>query len=103
MIWNIRLINNNTFILLFIIKMRNLEKMNDVEQISQNVSLGETKSQVIETLQTGKWPEVIDENGVLIIDTLAKALGMERQLVKLPNGKEVMSLTWKPEQLPQVF
>jgi hypothetical protein len=28
---------------------------------------------------------------------------MKKQLVKLPNGKEVMSLTWKPEQLPQVF
>jgi len=51
----------------------------------------------------GKWPEVIDENGVLKIDTLAKALGMEKELVKLPNWKEVMSLVRKPEQLPEVF
>ena len=27
----------------------------------------------------------IDEDGVLRIDTLAKALGMEKQLIKLPN------------------
>jgi len=28
---------------------------------------------------------------------------MEEKLVKLSNGKEMMSLVWKPEQLPQVF
>ena len=30
-------------------------------------------------------------------------LGMEEELVKLPNGKEIMSLVWKPEHLPKVF
>jgi len=34
---------------------------------------------------------------------LATALGMSEELVKLPNGKEVMSLVWKPEHLSQVF
>ena len=84
--------------------MTDLEKkLNDVEQTSQPVSLEETKWQAVETLTTEKLPEVIDEKWVLTIDWLAKAMWMEKQLVKLPNGKEVMSLTWKPEQLPQVF
>ena len=83
--------------------MTDLENLNDVEHASQDVSLNETKSQTIETLNTEKLPEVIDENWILTIDWLAKALWMEKQLVKLPNWKEIMSLTWKPEQLPQVF
>ena len=51
----------------------------------------------------GDWPEVIGEDGVLRIDTLARALWMEKQLVKLPNWKEIMSLVWKPEDLSRVF
>ena len=81
------------------------ETLNQIEQSNEtaNVWLPTIKDQWLETLKTEKLPEVIDENWVLTIDWLAKALWMEKQLVKLPNGKEVMSLTWKPEQLPQLF
>ncbi len=50
-----------------------------------------------------KMIEVIDEHGVLKITNIASALWMTPELVKLPNGKEVMSLVWKPEHLPLVF
>lgn len=83
--------------------MANLEKLNDVEQASQKVSLDETKSQTVETLQTEKLPEVISEDWILTINWLANALGMQKQLIKLQNWNEVMSLVWKPEQLSQVF
>ena len=79
--------------------MTDLEKkLNDVEQTSKSVSLEETKWQTAETLTTEKLPEVIDEKWILTIDWLAKAMWMEKQPVKLPNWKEVMSLIWKPEQ-----
>ena len=84
--------------------MTDLNKLNDVEnQTSKQVSFEETQKQAVETLAIEKLPEVIDENWNLTIDWLAKAMWMEKQLVKLPNWKEVMSLVWKPEQLPQVF
>lgn len=85
--------------------MTDLEKkLNDVEnQTSKPVSFEETQKQTVETLATEKLPEVIDEKWGLTIDWLAKAMWMEKQLVKLPNWKEVMSLVWKPEQLPQIF
>lgn len=83
--------------------MTDINKLNGVQESQQSVSLEETKSQTAETLKTEKLPEVIDEKWVLTIDSLAKAMWMEKQLVKLPNGKEVMSLVRKPEQLPQVF
>ena len=83
--------------------MTDINKLNGVQEAQQSVSLEETKSQTAETLKTAKLPEVIDEKWVLTIDSLAKAMWMEKQLVKLPNGKEVMSLVRKPEQLPQVF
>lgn len=83
--------------------MTYINKLNGVQETQQSVSLEKTKSQTVETLKTEKLPEVIDEKWVLTIDWLAKAMWMEKQSVKLPNGKEVISLTWKPEQLPQVF
>ena len=80
------------------------KKLNDVEnQTSNSVSLEKTKSETAEVLVAEKLPEVIDEKWILTIDWLAKAMWIEKQLVKLPNWKEVMSLVWKPEQLPQIF
>lgn len=80
------------------------KKLNNAEiKALNNVSLEETKSQTVENLTTEKLPEVISEDWVLTINWLAEAMWMQKQLVKLPNWKEVMSLVWKPEQLPQVF
>ena len=89
--------------LLFIIKMGDLENLNVWNQTEQNVWLETTKTETLETLQTEKLPEVISEDGVLTINWLAEALKLQKQLVKLPNGKEVMSLIRKPEHLPKVY
>jgi len=84
--------------------MTNIENMNDVEnRTAIDVSLDETKIQATEALLTKKMPEVIREDGVLTINWLAEVMWMEKQLLKLPNSKEVMSLVWKPAQLEEVF
>lgn len=84
--------------------MTNIENMNDVEnRTAIDVSLDETKIQATEALLTKKMPEVIREDGVLTINWLAEVMWMEKQLLKLSNSKEVMSLVWKPAQLEEVF
>lgn len=47
--------------------------------------------------------EIIDENGVLKISDLAKAVWLSPEKISLPNGKEIMSIVWKPVHLSQVF
>lgn len=60
---------------------KNLEKLEQSNETS-NVWLQTIKDQWLETLKTEKLSEVIDENWILTIDWLAKALWMEKQLVK---------------------
>jgi CRISPR-associated Csx3 family protein len=37
------------------------------------------------------------------IDDIATELGLQKEKVTLPNGKEIMSLVWKPTHLTDVF
>ena len=97
-------LNKNSFLAYYPYeKMKNLEKLNSLNQTTKDVWLDTTKVETLKNLQTEKLPEVISEDWVLTINWLASALWMEKQLVKLPNWKEVMSLVWKSEQLSDVF
>ena len=93
-----------SFYLLYMdIKMTDLNKLGAENLAPNNVSLEGTKFQSLKELSTEKLPEVISEEWILTITWLANAMWMQKQLVKLPNWREVMSLVWRPEQLPQVF
>lgn len=90
--------------------LKNLKNLNMEETpIFRNINTIDKKKEKVTTALTDTlgwwptWPEVIGEDGVLKIDTLSKALWMEKQLIKLPNGKEIMTYVWKPKYLPRVF
>ena len=119
LVWNQIL---NSFIILQTIKMKRLENQKNLENLKNLKNLdmeenpifrnintidkkkGEVAAALADTLGWWPiWPEVIGEDGVLKIDTLAKALWMEKQLIKLPNGKEIMTFVREPKYLPRVF
>ena len=119
LVWNQIL---NSFIILQTIKMKRLENQKNLENLKNLKNLdmeenpifrnintidkkkGEVAAALADTLGWWPiWPEVIGEDGVLKIDTLAKALWMEKQLIKLPNGKEIMTFVREPKYLPWVF
>lgn len=71
------------------------------EQFTKKAELSTTAKQTVETLKTN--PSIISENWVLSINWLADLLGMQKELVKLPNWKEISTLVWKPEQLEDIY
>lgn len=73
-----------------------VEQQQKAEQATPAATAGvETRSRLMETLKT-------DKPTIKIAD-IAAALGLQPETVKLPNGREVQQIQWKPEYLARVF
>jgi CRISPR-associated Csx3 family protein len=60
----------------------------------------------LQELYDGLTPEdkvLFPSSKTLSLVWLATALWLQPEKVTLPNGKEIMSIVWKPEHLPKVF
>ncbi len=72
------------------------EQQTEAVVAAPNVAAGEeTRGKLMDTLKSDKT--------VIKIADIADALDLKPEKVKLPNGREIESIQWKPEQLGQVF